>query len=52
MSFNKAKDFVQCKRLTEPVYQTPACIQELLDIAKGSGCACLTGYMSSLTSIT
>lgn len=34
MSFNKAKDFVQCKRFTEPVYQTPACIQELLDIAK------------------
>lgn len=33
MSFNKSKDFVQCRRMTEPVYRTPACIREALDIA-------------------
>lgn len=33
MSLNRNKDFLQCKKMTEPVYRTPACIQQMLDIA-------------------
>lgn len=33
MSLNKNKDFIQCKKMTEPVYKTPSCVQQMLDIA-------------------
>lgn len=33
MGFNKHKDFTACKKMTEPVYETPTCIKEMLDIA-------------------
>lgn len=32
MGLNKNKDFVFCKKMTEPVYKTPSCIQEMLDV--------------------
>ena len=34
MSLFKGKGFSTCKKMTEPVYKTPSCIREALDIAR------------------
>lgn len=34
MSLFKGKDFTSCKKLTDPVYETPSCIREMLDISR------------------